>query len=109
MSGSALRKYMSRAVGSNRYRDLLAYQAAKTFCRGLPGAAGIFLRRIVYRRLLGAFGKNSTDFEGGIFRCPKQIFIEVESGWVGEYQFLMGFVSARVRWFRRGLSLPGRL
>lgn len=75
MSGSALQKYMSRAVGSSRYRDLLAYEAANTFCRGFPGAAGIFLRRIVYRRLLGAFGKNSTVFEGVILRCPRQIFI----------------------------------
>lgn len=75
MSGSVLRKYMDRAVGSSRYRDLLAYELANTFLRGFPGALGIFLRRMAYRRLFGAFGKKSVVFEGVVFRCPRRIFI----------------------------------
>jgi hypothetical protein len=74
MSGSALRKYMDRAVGSSRYRDLLVYELTNTFLRGFPGALGIFLRRMAYRRLFGAFGKKSVVFEGVVFRCPRPHF-----------------------------------
>ncbi len=75
LSGSALRKYMLRAVGSSRYRDLIGYELAATFCRNFPGAAGILLRRLVYRHLLGACGKGSHFFDNVVIRCPKRLFV----------------------------------
>jgi len=75
MSGGALEKYMARAVGSDSYLDLLAYEFVNAFFRNFPGALGLFLRRIAYAKLFGAFGKKSVAFEGVAFRCPRRLFI----------------------------------
>jgi acetyltransferase-like isoleucine patch superfamily enzyme len=75
MPGSALEKYMARAVGSHSYLDLLAYEIVNALFRNFPGALGLFLRRFAYGKLFGAFGKKSVAFEGVAFRCPKRLFI----------------------------------
>lgn len=73
MPGGALEKYMARAVGSSRYRDLLAYEVSNALFRNMSGVFGIFFRRLVYGRLLGAFGKKSVVFEGVTIRCPGRL------------------------------------
>jgi len=75
MAGSSFQKYMARAVGSFRYRDFFAYEFANALLRNFPGALGIFLRRLFYRRLFGAFGKQSAICESVTFRCPGRLFI----------------------------------
>jgi acetyltransferase-like isoleucine patch superfamily enzyme len=78
-AGGALGTYMARAVGGDRYRDLLAFEFANAVVRNFPGALGLVLRRWVYRKLWGQFGAGSVAFEGVAFRCPKRLFIGRDS------------------------------
>jgi acetyltransferase-like isoleucine patch superfamily enzyme len=53
---ATVRRYQELVVGSPRLRDLLAFELATGLLSSLSGAAGLFLRRLVYRALLGSVG-----------------------------------------------------
>jgi acetyltransferase-like isoleucine patch superfamily enzyme len=71
--GSALTKYQDLVVGSRRLGRLLLYELVITFTSWVPGALGLALRRICYRWLLGAVGRNVTFGHGVVLRHPHKI------------------------------------
>ncbi len=75
MQGNPLKKYMARAVGSERYIDLVKYEIITCLFRNFPGALGILLRRKTYGWIIGKYGKGTVFFEGITLRCPKQLHI----------------------------------
>ncbi len=73
--GSALRKYQDLVVGSRSVARLLVYEAVVTLTSWVPGALGLVLRRIGYRLLLGAVGRNVVFGQGTVLRHPGKIRI----------------------------------
>lgn len=72
---SAFRKYQDLVVGRRRLWDLLKYEFFNTFLRGMPGALGLALRRILYPLWLGAVGRNVAFGVGVTIRHPHKIRI----------------------------------
>ena len=72
---SALRTYQDLAVGAHGWGALLRYECMQMFLRGLPGAWGILMRRMAYRRWLGAVGRNVTFGVDVTIRHPHKIRI----------------------------------
>lgn len=63
---SAFRKYRELFVGKGGFLSLFKYECIMLLCSWVPGALGLFLRKIFYRFILKkvgrgvAFGRNST-------------------------------------------------
>lgn len=57
---SPLKKYALLAVGSPGIGALLRYELIILFCSRTPGALGYWLRRKLYRFVLGSMGRNVT-------------------------------------------------
>jgi acetyltransferase-like isoleucine patch superfamily enzyme len=72
-SGSPLSKYQDLVVGSRSLARLLLYEIVVTFTSGVPGALGLLLRRVTYRWLLGAVGRNVTFGQGVVLRHPHKV------------------------------------
>lgn len=72
---SPLRAYQDLAVGRRGLGALLVYEFMQTFLRGFPGAGGMVLRRIFYRRWLGRVGRNVTFGHNVSIRHPGKIRI----------------------------------
>lgn len=75
LEGSDLDKYMERVVGSSSIYNLLKYEILTSIFGSLPGGAGIFLRKYIYKRLFSnprnvTFGRHLT------IRHPSKIFID---------------------------------
>lgn len=70
--GSALKRYQDLIVGSRSLGFLLYFE----FCSWLalvPGAAGIFLRKLFWPRLFGACGPGCVFGRGIVLRHPQRI------------------------------------
>ncbi|PYQ12644.1 MAG: hypothetical protein DMF80_16965 [Acidobacteria bacterium] len=72
---SALGKYQDLVVGSRSLPRLLLHEAVVTATSWVPGALGLALRRVGYRWLLGAVGRNVTFGHGVVLRHPNKIRI----------------------------------
>jgi acetyltransferase-like isoleucine patch superfamily enzyme len=70
---SALRKYQDLVVGSRSLLRLLLHEAVVTTTSWVPGALGLLLRRLCYRWLLGAVGRNVTFGQGVVLRHPGKV------------------------------------
>jgi acetyltransferase-like isoleucine patch superfamily enzyme len=70
---SALGKYQDLVVGSRSIARLLLHEAVVTATSWVPGALGLFLRRICYRWLLGSVGHNVTFGHSVVLRHPAKI------------------------------------
>ena len=70
---SPLRKYALLAVGSPRLGRLMIYELVVLFSSSLPGALGYWLRRRLYRLILGGMGRNVTIGRHVTIRGGKQI------------------------------------
>jgi acetyltransferase-like isoleucine patch superfamily enzyme len=70
---SALRKYQDLVVGRRGLLRLFVHEVVVTFTSWVPGALGLVLRRIGYRWLLGAVGRNVTFGQGIVLRHPAKI------------------------------------
>ncbi len=75
MKGSALQKYMRRAVGRSSIIELIKYEIITACCRCFPGAVGIFLRQKLYRWIVGAIAGNAVLLDGITIRCPASLSI----------------------------------
>ena len=72
---SALRKYQDLVVGSRSLARLLVYEAVVLVASWVPGALGLFLRRLFYRFLLGSVGRGVAFGHGVVLRHPHKIRI----------------------------------
>lgn len=72
---SPLSKYQDLVVGSRSLARLLLYEIVVTFSSAVPGALGLLLRRVAYRWVLGAVGRNVTFGQGVVLRHPHKIRI----------------------------------
>lgn len=70
---SALRKYQELVVGSRSLARLVLYELVITLTSWVPGALGLALRRVSYRLLLGAVGRNVLFGQGVVLRHPGKI------------------------------------
>jgi acetyltransferase-like isoleucine patch superfamily enzyme len=72
---SALRKYQDLVVGSRSLGRLVLYELVMLVACWTPGALGLLLRRMSYRWLLGAVGRNVVFGQGVVLRHPAKIRI----------------------------------
>jgi acetyltransferase-like isoleucine patch superfamily enzyme len=72
---SALRKYQDLVVGSRSLARLVLHELVMLFTCWTPGALGLLLRRVSYRWLLGAVGRNVVFGQGVVLRHPAKIRI----------------------------------
>jgi acetyltransferase-like isoleucine patch superfamily enzyme len=70
-----LRAYQELVVGSSSLPRLLLHELVVTLTSGMPGALGLLLRRLAYRLLLGACGRNVTFGHGVVLRHPGKVRI----------------------------------
>jgi acetyltransferase-like isoleucine patch superfamily enzyme len=70
---SALRKYQDLVVGNRSWLALLQFEATTGLLGGLPGIAGLGLRRLFYPSLLRNAGKNVVFGPGITLRHPGRI------------------------------------
>lgn len=72
--GSDLDKYKERVIGSSSIYDLLKYEILTSIFGNLPGGAGIFLRKYIYKRLFS--NSNNVIFGQHLsIRHPSKIII----------------------------------
>lgn len=69
------RSYMKRMIGCESIFSLLRYEATTLFFGAIPGALGYMLRRIAYRRILGAMGQKVCIGACVSLRCPLKVFL----------------------------------
>jgi acetyltransferase-like isoleucine patch superfamily enzyme len=69
---SPVRKYQDVVVGDRRWWSLVRFELT-TLLGGLPGVAGLGLRRLLYPSLLGAAGANVVFGKGLTLRHPGMI------------------------------------
>jgi acetyltransferase-like isoleucine patch superfamily enzyme len=67
---SPVRKYQDLVVGDRRWLRLLRFEVVTALLGGLPGVAGLGLRRLLYPSLLGASGRNVIFGKGLTLRHP---------------------------------------
>ena len=72
--GSALSRYMDVVVGKRSYRYLLFFEFCAWIGR-VPGALGLFLRKVFWPRLFGACGGGAVFGEGILLRHPGRIHL----------------------------------
>ena len=74
-SASAYRKYRSLFVGRKGFFAFVKYELITSFFGWIPGAAGLFLRRIFYRWLFKKVGRGVAFGRGLTIRHPHKIEI----------------------------------
>jgi acetyltransferase-like isoleucine patch superfamily enzyme len=74
-STSALKRYQGIVVGSPKLAFLLAYELVTTLCGGFPGAAGLWLRKLCYPRLMKNVGRGVIFGQNVTLRYPQKIDI----------------------------------
>ena len=74
-AGGARAKYSALIVGRPGMAALLKYEAVVLFTQGVPGAAGLALRKICYPWLLGSCGTNVVFGQNVVLRHPHKIHI----------------------------------
>lgn len=70
---SALTKYRETVVGSPSLLFLLRYELTLLLAAPWPGAPGLALRKILYRRLLGRCGPGTVFGQGVQLRHPRAV------------------------------------
>jgi acetyltransferase-like isoleucine patch superfamily enzyme len=71
--GSALAKYRQLIVGRSGVGALLRYELIVLLTQAVPGALGLALRKVAYRWLLGACGRNVVFGQNVVLRHPHKI------------------------------------
>jgi acetyltransferase-like isoleucine patch superfamily enzyme len=72
---SKRQRYAELVVGEPGLWALVRYETIVTLCAWVPGALGLALRSVLYRRLLGKAGRNVTFGANVVLRHPKKIRI----------------------------------
>jgi acetyltransferase-like isoleucine patch superfamily enzyme len=72
---SALSAYREVTYGQSGFVGFLLFELLTALLSPLPGALGLFLRKIVYRRLVGRLGAGSVVGRNVTIRHPHKIFI----------------------------------
>ncbi len=75
ISQSPFQNYKEIFVGSNRFVDFIKYELVLTLFSWLPGAIGLFLRRLFYPLIFGKIGKGVVFGRNITIRHPAKIFI----------------------------------
>jgi acetyltransferase-like isoleucine patch superfamily enzyme len=70
---SPLRKYQDLVVGSRSLGRLLLHETVLLVSSWVPGALGLFLRRLLYPLLLGSVGRGVVFGQGVVLRHPHKI------------------------------------
>jgi acetyltransferase-like isoleucine patch superfamily enzyme len=70
---SKKQRYVDLVVGRPGLWALVKYEIVITFCAGLPGALGLWLRSKLYPLLLGQSGRGVTFGVGVVLRHPHKI------------------------------------
>jgi acetyltransferase-like isoleucine patch superfamily enzyme len=68
-------KYADIVVGRKGIFRLIKYELIVLCCSGLPGALGLFLRKVFYPRLFGSVGRGVVFGRNIVFRHPGKIAI----------------------------------
>lgn len=74
-STSAVKKYMLLTVGKKSYWALFKYELLTGLFGSLPGALGLALRRMAYRRLFGRCGRGVVIGRNVTIRHPHRIHL----------------------------------
>ncbi|MCF8023994.1 MAG: acyltransferase [Desulfobacteraceae bacterium] len=72
---SALVKYADLVIGKFSFFRLIKYELIMTFFSPLPGAAGIFLRRLAFPFLFKRIGRKVIWGRNVVIRHPEKIFL----------------------------------
>jgi acetyltransferase-like isoleucine patch superfamily enzyme len=72
---SAREKYAALVVGRPGWGALLKHEFASLFAQSVPGALGFALRKVLYRSLVGACGRNVIFGQNVVLRHPHKIRI----------------------------------
>jgi acetyltransferase-like isoleucine patch superfamily enzyme len=72
---SAVRKYRDLVVGKPGLGALLLHEVVTLLTSWVPGALGLFLRKLSYPLLLGSVGRNVVFGQGVVLRHPHKIHI----------------------------------
>lgn len=72
--GSALAKYQNVIIGNSSIPYLLYFELCAWLGK-VPGALGIFLRKVLWPRLFGSCGKGVMFAERIVLRHPKKIYL----------------------------------
>ena len=70
---SARQKYAALVVGKPGLAALLKYEVTLLLAQWVPGALGLALRKFLYKRLLGACGRNVVFGQNVVLRHPHKI------------------------------------
>jgi acetyltransferase-like isoleucine patch superfamily enzyme len=71
--GGGLKAYQDLVLGSRSLSYLLLYELVMLFSQWVPGALGLFLRKLLYPLLLGECGKGCLFGRGVSLRHPRKI------------------------------------
>jgi acetyltransferase-like isoleucine patch superfamily enzyme len=72
---SALRKYQDLVVGDRRWLTLARFELTTGLLGGMPGMAGLGLRRLLYPSMLGGAGRNVVFGPDITLRHPAKIHL----------------------------------
>ena len=72
---SAREKYAALVVGRPGWGALLKHEFVSLFAQSVPGALGFALRKVLYRSLVGACGRNVIFGQNVVLRHPHKIRI----------------------------------
>jgi len=75
ISRSPFQSYKEIFVGSDRFFDFIKYELVLTLFSWLPGAIGLFLRKLFYPLIFGKIGKGVVFGRNITIRHPAKIFI----------------------------------
>jgi len=72
---SSLKRYLDFVIGRENILSLIKYELITCIFGPMPGAAGLFARRYLFKYLLGSAGNNITFGRNITIRHPKKISI----------------------------------
>ncbi|MCB0165122.1 MAG: acyltransferase [Anaerolineae bacterium] len=72
---SALSKYQDVVIGSTSFFELLKFEFLTTVIGSLPGAAGLMLRKMLYKSMFGSIGRNVVIGRSVTIRHPRKIHL----------------------------------
>jgi len=73
--GSAIDAYRKVAYGKHDFAGLLVYEFLTSILGPMPGAAGLVLRKVAYRWILGSLGRGSVIGRNVTIRHPHKVRI----------------------------------
>ncbi len=74
-SGSSLQKYRRVFIGDEGWLFLLRYEFVMLFASWVPGALGLWLRKVLYPTVLGSVGRGVLFGRNVLLRHPRKIAI----------------------------------